>query len=71
MFWIFKTRWLCNIHFFFNLAIEKGTLHIHLVQEDVVMVSIGKQYANGFKSCHKRKGFIEVNPYYLSVTLSN
>ena len=27
MFWIFKARRLCNIHFFFNLSIEKSTLH--------------------------------------------
>ena len=31
MFWIFKARWLCNIHFFFNIAIEKSALHIHLI----------------------------------------
>ena len=31
MFWIFKARRLCNIHLFFNLAIEKGTFHIHLI----------------------------------------
>ena len=30
-----------------------------------------KQYANGFKSCHRRKCFIEVNPFNLSVALSN
>src|SRR3989337_1476005 len=27
-FWIFKTRWLSYIHFFFNFAVEEGTLHI-------------------------------------------
>ena len=31
MFWIFKARWLCNIYFLFNLAIEKCTLYIHLI----------------------------------------
>ena len=41
MFWIFKARQLCNIHFFFNLAIEKSTLHIHLIQKDVMMICIG------------------------------
>src|SRR6187399_1583243 len=40
-FWIFKARWLCNIHFFFNPSIEKGTLHIHLIQKYVVMICIG------------------------------
>ena len=30
MFWIFKARWLSNVHFF-NLAVEECTLHIHLI----------------------------------------
>src|SRR5512141_1179648 len=28
---ILKARWLSDIYFFFNLAIEKCTLHIHLI----------------------------------------
>ena len=35
------------------------------------MICIGKQYANSFKPCHRSKSFIKVNPFYLSVTLSN
>ena len=41
MFWIFKARRLCDIHLFLNLAIEKDTLHIHLIQKDVMMICIG------------------------------
>jgi len=38
---IFKTRRLLNIHKLINVPIKKCTLHIHLVQLDVVGTSIG------------------------------
>jgi hypothetical protein len=38
---IFKTRRLLNINFFIIVAIEKCTLHIHLIELDVVGTSIG------------------------------
>ena len=36
-----------------------------------MMICIGQQYAYGFKSSHRSKCFIEVNPFNLSVPLSN
>ena len=36
-----------------------------------MMICIGQQYAYGFKSSHRSKCFIEVNPFNLSVSLSN
>jgi hypothetical protein len=38
---IFKTRRLLNINFFIDVAIEKCTLNIHLIELDVVGTSIG------------------------------
>jgi hypothetical protein len=38
---IFKTGRLLNINFFIDIAIEKCTLHIHLIELDVVGKSIG------------------------------
>jgi hypothetical protein len=38
---IFKTRRLLNIHFFIDVAIEKYTLDIHLIELDVVGTNIG------------------------------
>jgi hypothetical protein len=38
---IFKTRRLLNIYFFINVAIEKCTLDIHLIELDVVGTRIG------------------------------
>jgi hypothetical protein len=38
---IFKTRRLLNIDFFIDIAIEKYTLDIHLIELDVVGTSIG------------------------------
>jgi hypothetical protein len=38
---IFKTGRLLNIYFFIDLAIEKCTLDIHLIELDVVGTSIG------------------------------
>jgi hypothetical protein len=38
---IFKTGRLLNIDFFIDIAIEKYTLHIHLIELDVVGTSIG------------------------------
>ena len=37
---IFKTRRLLNIDFFIDVAIEKYTLDIHLIELDVVGTSI-------------------------------
>ena len=36
-----------------------------------MMICIGQQYAYGFKSSHRSKCLIEVNPFNLSVSLSN
>jgi hypothetical protein len=38
---IFKTGRLLNIYFFIDVAIEKCTLHIHLIELDVAGTSIG------------------------------
>jgi hypothetical protein len=38
---IFKTGRLLNIYFFIDVAIEKCTLNIHLIELDVVGTSIG------------------------------
>jgi hypothetical protein len=38
---IFKTRRLLNIYFFIDIAIEKYTLDIHLIELYVVGTSIG------------------------------
>jgi hypothetical protein len=38
---IFKTGRLLNINFFIDVAIEKYTLHIYLIELDVVGTSIG------------------------------
>jgi hypothetical protein len=38
---IFKTRRLLNIYFFIDVAIEKCTLNIHLIELDVMGTSIG------------------------------
>jgi hypothetical protein len=38
---IFKTGRLLNIHFFINVAIDKYTLDVHLIELDVVDSSIG------------------------------
>jgi hypothetical protein len=37
---IFKTRRLLNLNFFIDVAIEKYTLDIHLIELDVVGTSI-------------------------------
>jgi hypothetical protein len=37
---IFKTGWLLNIYFFIDVAIEKCTLHIHLMEFDVMGTNI-------------------------------
>jgi hypothetical protein len=38
---IFKFRGLLNIYFFIDVAIEKCTLDIHLIDLDIVCTSIG------------------------------
>jgi hypothetical protein len=38
---IFKIGRLLNINFFIDVAIEKCTLHIHLIELEVVGTSIG------------------------------
>ena len=38
---IFKARWLLNIDKFLNRAVEKCTLHIHLISLEVMMSGIG------------------------------
>jgi hypothetical protein len=38
---IFKTGRLLNIYFFINVAIEKCTLDMHLIELDVMGTSIG------------------------------
>jgi hypothetical protein len=38
---IIKTGRLLNIYFFIDVAIEKYTLHIHLIELDVVGISTG------------------------------
>jgi hypothetical protein len=38
---MFKTGRLLNIYFFIDIAIEKCTLDIHLIELDVVGTSIG------------------------------
>jgi hypothetical protein len=38
---IFKTGRLLDIYFFIDVAIEKCTLHIHLIELNVVGTSIG------------------------------
>ena len=37
---IFKTRWLLNIDKFLNGAVEECTLHVHLINLEVVMSGI-------------------------------
>jgi hypothetical protein len=38
---IFKTRWLFNIYFFIDEAIQKYTLDIYLIELDIMGTSIG------------------------------
>ena len=53
LFVIFKTGRLLNINFFIDVAIEKCTLDIYLIELDVVGISIGKQDSNCFQSCNR------------------
>jgi hypothetical protein len=39
---IFKAGRLLNIDLFFDWSIEKGTLHIHLIELEAMVSSIGK-----------------------------
>src|SRR6266496_320558 len=66
---ILKPRGLFDIHQLINRTIKKSTLHIHLLQLEVMMRSISNQQTNGFKASNGSKGFTVVDTLDLGVAL--
>ena len=68
---ILETFGLFNKDFFIKESIEKGTLHIHLVDFEVHNTCNVQKDVNSLKSSHWGKGFIKIYSFQLSVTLSH
>src|SRR5215216_621114 len=66
---ILKPRGLFYIHQLINRTIKKSTLHIHLLQFEVMMRSIRNQQTNRFKAGKGGKGFTVVDTLDLGVAL--
>src|ERR1041384_8645300 len=60
---------LLDIYQLINGTIKKSTLHIHLVELEVMMRSISKSYTNGLKASHGGKSFTVVKTFDLGKTL--
>ena len=71
MLMILKTRWLFNIHFFIDKAIEKNTIHIHLKEFESTHTSKGQEQPHRFQSCNRSKVFTIVNALFLIVAFGN
>ena len=61
---------LFDIHQLINRTIKKSTLHIHLLQLEIMMRSISNQQMNRFKASNGSKGFTVVDTLDLGVALS-
>src|SRR6266496_4272810 len=66
---ILKPRGLFYIHQLINRPIKKSTLHIHLLQLEIMMRSISNQQTNRFKASNGSKGFTVVDTLNLGVAL--
>src|SRR5215216_4149659 len=66
---VLKPWGLFDIHQLINRTIKKSTLHIHLLQLEIMMRSISNQQTNRFKASNGSKGFTVVNTLNLGVAL--
>ena len=60
---------LLDIHQLINRTIKKSTLHIHLLQLEVMMRSVRNQQTNRFKASNGSKDFTIVDTLDLGVAL--
>ena len=66
---ILEPQRLFDIHQLINGTIKKSTLHIHLLQLEVMMRSISNQQTNRFKASNGSKGLTVVDTLDLGVAL--
>jgi hypothetical protein len=66
-----ETRWLADINFLAQLAVQKRHLHIHVVNLPLELSGDGEQQPDGIESSDRSKDFVEVNPRPLNETLGD
>jgi hypothetical protein len=62
-----EARWLPNINFLHQITIEKGRLHIHVMDPPSLVRCHCQNQANWFHSRNKSKNLIEIDPLPLHV----
>ena len=71
MLMIFKTRWLIYIYFLIDVAIQEGTLAIHLEEFETTHTSKGQQQPHNLQPCNRGKGFTIIYALLLIVAFGN
>src|SRR3954466_5900746 len=68
---VFKTWCLHNIDFFLDFTVKKCTFHIHLIEQNTILICKSKHDTNRFKSSNWSISLTKINTFDLCVTLCN
>ena len=68
---IFKARWLIYIDFLIDVAIQEGTLYIHLEKFKTTHTCKVQQQPHSLQTSNRSKGFTIVYALFLIVAFGN
>jgi hypothetical protein len=66
-----EPRWLPNVQLFFQVAVEEGQLHIHVVYALSHMHSHHQDCAHRLHPRHRGEDFLKIHPLTLHIALGN